>query len=75
MRKIGTVREWDKTFGWIVSEAGGRNVFVHQSEIVEMPGFRKLYAEDRVEYELEETYRGPRAVRVKLLEEAPEAVA
>ena len=48
-----------KGFGFITPDAGGKDVFVHRSGTKE-----DLYEGDKVEYELEQTDRGPSAVNV-----------
>ncbi len=50
-----------KGYGFIVDEEG-KDIFVHQNDIAE--GTR-LQEEDEVEYEKEESDRGPKAVNVK----------
>jgi CspA family cold shock protein len=68
MREKGTVKWFDdmKGFGFIMRDTGGRDVFVHQKE-VQMEGFRSLDADARVEFEIVEDLKGPRAVNVTLL--------
>jgi CspA family cold shock protein len=51
-----------KGFGFITPDAGGKDVFVHRSGTKE-----DLYEGDKVEYELEQTDRGPSAVNVTKL--------
>jgi CspA family cold shock protein len=50
-----------KGFGFIVGE-DGNDIFVHQNDIAE--GTR-LNEEDSVEYEKEDSDRGPKAINVK----------
>jgi CspA family cold shock protein len=52
-----------KGYGFITREEGG-DIFVHQSSI-DMSGFRALTEGDRVSFEVEETDRGPQAIKVK----------
>lgn len=51
-----------KGFGFIEKEEGG-DVFVHYSSI-NMPGFKTLAEGDRVNFEVEESNRGPAARNV-----------
>jgi len=53
-----------KGFGFIVDE-DGKDIFVHKNDID--PGTR-LFEDDAVEYEKEESDRGPKAVNVKKIE-------
>lgn len=64
-RQRGTVKWFSrfKGFGFILPDDGGPDVFVHYSEL-EGSGYRNLYEGDRVEYVLEVTPRGPKAVTV-----------
>jgi CspA family cold shock protein len=68
MKEKGTVKWFDdmKGFGFIQRAGGGRDVFVHQKEI-QMSGFRSLDENARVEFEVVEDTKGPRAVNVTLL--------
>jgi len=52
-----------KGYGFIVGE-DGKDIFVHQSDI---PEGTNLNEEDSVEYEIEESDRGPQAKNVKKL--------
>ena len=54
-----------KGYGFIENETGG-DVFVHYSAI-EGSGFRSLTEGDRVTFEVEETSKGPQAIRVRRL--------
>ncbi|PNX47815.1 MAG: cold-shock protein [Thermoplasmata archaeon M9B1D] len=52
-----------KGFGFIVGE-DGKDIFVHQTD---MPTDVKLNEDDPVEYEVEQSERGPKAKNVKKL--------
>ena len=52
-----------KGYGFITKEDEG-DVFVHQSSI-DMSGFRSLTEGDKVSFEIEETDRGPQAIKVQ----------
>lgn len=70
MREEGTVSRFfdEKGFGFITPDNGGKDVFCHHSEI-EMEGFRKLEQGDRVEFEIVQDPKGPRASGVVKLED------
>ena len=53
-----------KGFGFIVPGDGGNDLFVHHSGI-EMEGFKDLREGQAVEYEVEESDKGPCAQSVK----------
>ena len=61
----GTVKWFNdaKGYGFIAQE-GGPDVFVHFSAI-KMDGFRSLKEGERVEFEIEQSPKGPRANRVR----------
>jgi len=63
----GTVKWFNDTkgFGFIQSD-DGQDVFVHQTEIVS-EGFRSLSEGSRVQFELTQGPKGPKAVQVKPL--------
>ena len=63
----GTVKRWltGRGYGFIEPDEGEKEVFVHHSEI---GGLYELKEGQRVEFEVQSTYRGPRAVNVKLEE-------
>lgn len=52
-----------KGFGFIVGE-DGKDIFVHQNDLAEETN---LNEEDNVEYEIEESEKGPKATNVKKL--------
>ncbi len=64
MRKSGVVRWFDgsKGYGYINTESG-LEVFVHYTAIAGQ-GLKNLAVGDRVEFDLEETYRGAQAAQV-----------
>ena len=64
----GTVKWFNDTkgFGFIQQESGN-DVFVHQSDI-QSQGFRSLQEGQRVEFELTEGPKGPKAANVRPVE-------
>ncbi|HYJ80498.1 MAG TPA: cold-shock protein [Longimicrobiaceae bacterium] len=69
-RETGTVERFmdDKGFGFIKPDSGGKDVFVHHSAI-EGTGFRSLQQGARVEFDLVQDPKGPRAEKVRALDE------
>jgi len=66
-RITGTVKWFNTTKGYgFISREGGKDVFVHYSAIVG-EGFRNLEEGERVEFEIEDTPRGPQAANVTKL--------
>jgi CspA family cold shock protein len=63
----GTVAKWigDRGFGFIKTE-DGKEVFVHNSEI---QGKNSLSEGEKVEFEVTEGPKGPRAAKVKPISE------
>jgi len=61
----GTVKWFnaDKGYGFIAVD-GGRDVFVHVSAI-QMDGYRSLEEGQRVEFDIENSERGPQASAVR----------
>jgi CspA family cold shock protein len=55
----------EKGFGFLEQE-GGQDVFVHHTAL-EMEGFRSLSEGQEVEFELEQSDRGPRATNVRVV--------
>ena len=66
---VGTVKWFNnvKGYGFIETESGGKDVFVHHSEIV-AEGYRSLDEGARVEFEVEDGPKGPHAVGVRRIE-------
>ena len=55
-----------KGYGFITPEGGGKDVFVHHSNIVS-EGFRTLQDGQQVEFEVGEGRKGPEATNVRVL--------
>jgi CspA family cold shock protein len=61
----GTVKWFNESRGYgFISHEDGREIFVHYSSI-EDEGFKTLHEGDSVEFELEDSPRGPRAIHVR----------
>jgi CspA family cold shock protein len=58
----GTVKFFNnaKRFGFITPDEGGKDVFVHQSGLVDV-----IAEGDKVSYDIEDGEKGPSAVNVK----------
>ncbi len=64
MSEEGTVKWFDDRKGYgFIERQNGKDVFVHFSNI-QADGFRSLEQGDKVSFEVEETDRGPQAVKV-----------
>lgn len=55
----------EKGFGFITTDEG-KDVFFHYSAI-QVDGYKTAEAEERVEFDVEESERGPRAINIKKL--------
>lgn len=53
-----------KGYGFITPDDGGKDLFVHHSNI-EAEGFRSLREDQAVEFEVNEGEKGPQAVKVR----------
>ena len=74
MRQQGTVISFEGTWGFIRPAANAQGkVFVHHSNIIEMQGYRELFAGDVVEYEVGQSNRGLHAMNVKVIQPAEAA--
>ena len=54
-----------KGFGFIVPDEGQREVFVHYTNIVSDEPWRNLSPGDDVEFDLQDSARGPHALNVR----------
>ena len=65
----GTVKWFNdqKGFGFITPEDGSKDLFVHHSSIL-ADGFKTLAENQQVEFDVEESDKGPRAGNVKALD-------
>jgi CspA family cold shock protein len=73
-RETGTVERFmdEKGFGFIKPDSGGKDVFVHHS-VIQMDGFKSLKRGDRVEFEITDDPKGPRASDVRRVDDEPGA--
>jgi CspA family cold shock protein len=55
-----------KGYGFIASENGGKDVFVHHS-VIEGDGFKTLQENENVEYDAEDSEKGLKATKVRRL--------
>ena len=55
-----------KGYGFISSEIGGKDVFVHHS-VIEGDGFKTLLENENVEYDAEDSPKGLKATKVRRL--------
>ena len=64
----GTVKWFNdqKGFGFITPEDGSKDLFVHHTSILGQ-GFKTLAENQKVEFDVEQSEKGPRAANVKPL--------
>lgn len=62
----GTVRTWSGSYGFI-NTTDGKSIFVHQTAI-HGDGYRELHEGERIEFDVEESPRGQRAINVRRTE-------
>ncbi len=64
----GRVKWFDnrKGYGFITPEEGGKDIFVHYSEI-QTEGFKTLEEDQAVEFEITEGPKGPQASKVHVI--------
>jgi len=63
----GTVKRWlsGRGYGFVEPEEGGDDIFVHHSDI---EGAYDLKEGQKVEFEVQSSQKGPRAINVKIVE-------
>jgi cold shock CspA family protein len=61
----GTVRTWKTSYGFIATDKDKKDVFVHESDV--QSGSR-LTEGTKVNFDLVEESRGPKAVHVEIVE-------
>lgn len=66
-------RVMDKGFGFITSDESEKDIFFHFSQLVDVD-FDQLQEGDAVQFEIEDSPRGPQAVNISLAS-ATDAVA
>jgi CspA family cold shock protein len=72
MAEEGTVKWFDDRKGYgFIERKDGKDVFVHFSNIQD-EGFKSLEEGEKVSFEVEETERGPQAVKVSRLSKVKE---
>jgi len=65
----GTVKTvTDKGFGFITVEGADKDIFYHESVLEGDLAERKLRVGDKVNFEVEQSEKGPRAVKITLAE-------
>lgn len=62
----GTIKRLirERGFGFI-SDTDGRELFFHQSSLIDVK-FDELYEDQKVEFEVEQSPKGPRAINMRI---------
>lgn len=60
----GTVKRWMNGYGFIEPDEGGDDIFVHHTDLHDAYA---LMRGQKVEFDVESTPKGPRAVNVKVV--------
>ena len=70
MSQQGKVKFFDsqKGFGFIKPEDGGKDIFVHRNNVEGLGPNQGLEDDEKVEFEIEETPKGPSATNVVSLD-------
>lgn len=70
MSQQGKVKFFDKTkgFGFIKPNDGGKDIFVHRNNIPDLGPNQGLEDDENVEFDVEDSPKGPSAVNVKSLD-------
>ncbi len=70
MSQQGKVKFFDTTkgFGFIQPDEGGKDIFVHRNNIPDLGPNQGLEDGEKVEFEVEDSPKGPSAVNVKSLD-------
>jgi CspA family cold shock protein len=66
MSKTGKIKWFNdaKGFGFVTPDDGSKDVFVHFSSI-QGEGFKSLAEGDKIEFEVQESEKGPKAANVR----------
>ena len=67
----GTVKRFDKGYGFITPDNGDKDVFVHFSDIQTESenGFKTLREGERVQFEMGDGLKGPQAKNVTVIDD------
>jgi len=64
MQGMVTNVKLDRGFGFILT-ADGRSIFFHRDDLAELLPFDQTLVHRRVEFEIQSTRKGPKAVKIK----------
>ncbi|WP_276880968.1 cold-shock protein [Anaerococcus tetradius] len=65
----GEVKLFDNKRGFGFIKWSGDDLFVHFTDIEADDEYKKLFAGQKVEFEIKQAPRGPQAIRVKIIED------